>query len=319
MSDPFVGAIPMVKINGDKIRRLRETKGLTQLYLATAVGVTIETISRWENRRYPTIKRDNALKLAEALEVVLDDILEQPHDEQKPEPAAAGEATPEKAAPLPPPPPPDNKRRNLRRWLVALLLVGLAALAVWWWYPKPEPTGITATRLLPPHTPAGQAFPVIIHVRSELEDSSSILLKETLPPDCIMLQSAPPATWLDKDKGAVKWIGRTHEYEATFVYLASASRSVAQNTGLDFSGNVTRGNSENASTDTAGDSLIKISGFHWADVDRDNKISDEEILDAYSRFSALDELHFNWNQLDEIWSSSGYRWDETSRKFIVVP
>jgi len=56
-----------VDINGDKIRLLREQKELTQLYLATVVGVTTDTISRWENRRYPAIKLDNARKLAEAL------------------------------------------------------------------------------------------------------------------------------------------------------------------------------------------------------------------------------------------------------------
>ena len=65
-----------VDINGNKIRLIREQKGLTQLYLATVVGVTTDTISRWENRRYPSIKLDNARKLAEALEVSLDELLE---------------------------------------------------------------------------------------------------------------------------------------------------------------------------------------------------------------------------------------------------
>jgi transcriptional regulator with XRE-family HTH domain len=45
------GGIMMVKIDGSKVRRLREQKGLTQLYVATAVQVTTDTISRWENKR----------------------------------------------------------------------------------------------------------------------------------------------------------------------------------------------------------------------------------------------------------------------------
>lgn len=77
MSESFPsGRIPMVKIDGAKIRQLRESKGLTQLFLATSVEVTTDTISRWENKRYPTIKRENGIKLAEALEVELDDILD---------------------------------------------------------------------------------------------------------------------------------------------------------------------------------------------------------------------------------------------------
>ena len=72
---PLAGGIPMVNIDGARIRRIREEKGLTQLYVATVVGVTTDTISRWENRRYPNIKKENAVKLAEALETRMADIL----------------------------------------------------------------------------------------------------------------------------------------------------------------------------------------------------------------------------------------------------
>ena len=65
-----------VQIDGDAIRSIREEKGLTQLYLATVVGVTTDTISRWENRKYPSIKFENAEKLAQALEVDLEDIVD---------------------------------------------------------------------------------------------------------------------------------------------------------------------------------------------------------------------------------------------------
>src|SRR6266702_3178773 len=64
-----------VAIDGAAIKTIRETKKLTQLYVASVVGVTTDTISRWENNRYPTIKRENAEKLAGALEVELADIL----------------------------------------------------------------------------------------------------------------------------------------------------------------------------------------------------------------------------------------------------
>ena len=75
--DTYPDPNAMAKIDGAKVRRLREVKGLTQLYLATFVGVTTDTVSRWENKRYQTIKQANAMKLAEALEVSIEDILDQ--------------------------------------------------------------------------------------------------------------------------------------------------------------------------------------------------------------------------------------------------
>src|SRR6185369_18076233 len=80
---------PVVSIDGNKIRTIREANKLTQLYVASVVGVTTDTISRWENNRYPSIKRDNALRLAGALEVDLAAILK---EEEPATPSA--EATP---------------------------------------------------------------------------------------------------------------------------------------------------------------------------------------------------------------------------------
>ena len=97
----MTGGVPMVKIDGAKVRSLREARGLTQLFLATAVEVTTDTISRWENKRYPTIKRENGLKLAEALEVDLDEILEKSTEEEIQEDPAEREAVEE--APSNPP------------------------------------------------------------------------------------------------------------------------------------------------------------------------------------------------------------------------
>ena len=72
-----------VNIDGSKIKTLREQQGLTQLYLATVVEVTTDTISRWENRHYQSIKRENAEKLAEALEVSLEELLEKVERNQR--------------------------------------------------------------------------------------------------------------------------------------------------------------------------------------------------------------------------------------------
>ncbi len=81
----YKSAVAMIRISGPKIRSLRENQELTQLYLATAVEVTTETISRWERTDAPNIKKENGLKLAAALEVELDEILadREPSPEKK--------------------------------------------------------------------------------------------------------------------------------------------------------------------------------------------------------------------------------------------
>ena len=76
--------LPIVALDGAKVKKVREAKKLTQLYVASVVGVTTDTISRWENNRYPSIKRDNAEKLAVALEVELEEILKQEEPEAPP-------------------------------------------------------------------------------------------------------------------------------------------------------------------------------------------------------------------------------------------
>src|SRR5512139_1399937 len=78
MSGTPVDMSASLSLNGVVLKRLREEKRLTQLYVSKVVGVTTDTISRWENNRYPTMRRDNALKLAEALEVPLAELLRQP-------------------------------------------------------------------------------------------------------------------------------------------------------------------------------------------------------------------------------------------------
>ena len=70
-----------VCLDSAEVKRIREELQLTQLYVSKVVGVTTDTISRWENNRYPTIRRENALKLAEALDVPLTDILLKPVEE----------------------------------------------------------------------------------------------------------------------------------------------------------------------------------------------------------------------------------------------
>ena len=302
----------MVKIDGSRVRSLREAKGLTQLYIATVVGVTTDTISRWENRRYPTIKEENALKLATALEVSLETILEVENKET--EDTAVPDEVPSVVARYAP----QRSPRNLL-WILPLVLILLLPF-IWYTVNQPEPVTIFATRLLPPHIPAGQTIPVIIHVETKQEGPFSLILRETLPTGYEPMVSAPPFTGIDKKSGSLKWLARTTGQVTTFVYLAG---KVAGEPGPDsgatlrFSGSVTLGDKKSAETTIAGSQVLPLADYHWADANRDNRIEDSEILAVYDTFSALDNVKYDWQKIDAIWSGSNYYWDSSKQEYVI--
>jgi transcriptional regulator with XRE-family HTH domain len=305
----YPGPAQMVMIDGSQVRRLREAKGLTQLYMATVVGVTTDTISRWENKRYPSIKEDNAQKLAEALEVPLEEILEK--EGGKPAAAAAPSAVIPHARQV--------KANRLLPWLLPLVLVLLLPF-VWYRYNQPVPVTIIATRLLPPHIPAGQPFPVIIEVRTKQPGPFSLILKEKLPEGCEPLVSSPPYTGFDARTGILKWINRTAGERTTFVYLAVRKKEKSGTlpaTPLRFSGSVTLRDKKSPETGVAGSLVLPIAGYHWADANRDNSIEDEEILAVYDTFSGLDNISYDWQKIDEIWSGGGYTWDAAKEEYVI--
>ena len=299
----------MVKIDGSKVRSLREAKGLTQLYIATVVEVTTDTISRWENKRYPSIKEENALKLAEALEATLDEILDKEEGNEKSEKVATFAISQSRG--------PKSKRILL--WLMLLVIVLLLPFG-WYHFKQPEPVTIFASRILPPHIPVGQPFPVIIQVETKQPGPFSLILRETLPADCEPIISAPPFTGMDKKTRSLKWISRTTGQVTTFVYLAkklAIDSSAPSDASLRFNGNVTLRNKKSSETTIAGSLVLPIADYHWADANRDNRIEDDEILEVYDTFSMLDNVEYDWQKIDDIWSGEGYHWDSEKQEYVL--
>jgi len=305
----YPGPSQMVKIDGSRVRSLREAKGLTQLYIATVVGVTTDTISRWENKRYPSIKEENGRKLAHALEVSLADILEKEEVASKPETTPALTVSRSRAP----------KSNRILLWLLLLIIVLLLPF-IWERFKQPAPVSIFAARLLPPHIPAGQPFPVIIQVTTKQQGPFSLILKETLPEGFQPTTSAPPFTDFDKKTGNLKWISRTTGQTTTFVYMAKKlayKPGAANDTPLRFSGSVTLRDKKSSETSIAGSLVLPVADYHWADANRDNRIEDAEILAVYDTFSALDSIKYDWQKIDEIWSGEGYYWDEKKQQYII--
>ncbi|MCB2180891.1 MAG: helix-turn-helix domain-containing protein [Desulfobulbaceae bacterium] len=309
----LTGGVPMVKIDGAKVRSLRESKGLTQLFLATSVNVTTDTISRWENKRYPTIKRENGIKLAEALEVDLDEILEKLPEEALPEvdvalPIEQDEVVADE---------PEAQRPNLSRKGLAAFFFFVAALFLGWWlYPSSmEHPTITSSRLLPHAAVAGQPFPVAITVSTDSASPLSLILKEILPKGAELLSAVPPYSAFNPETGEIKWL-RKIDGEQVFAYRIKINNSGGPAV---FSGTVAVRKASGSQITVKGDSRVKNAKVHWADADGDGCICDEEILVVYDVFSEIEGLGIDVDQVEEIWLGSGYEWNEEEKKFEVVP
>jgi len=304
------GRIPMVKIDGAKIRQLRESQGLTQLFLATSVEVTTDTISRWENKRYPTIKRENGIRLAEALEVELDDILD--HSDTEPAAEDSEGDTQEQA---------ETQTATIpsqffgKKSLIIVAGSVLLVFFIWWFVQTPQDMEVSARRILPAHTVAGQPFPVAISVSTGSSMTHTLILKESLPPEAVLLSAVPKNSSVGHET-SLKWL-RKIEGKKTFAYVVKIESSSAVS--AVFSGTIAVHKAPGEQIKVSGSDRISIGKYHWADSNGDGMISDEEILTVYDEFSEISGLEFDIDQVEEIWLGSGYEWDSASGSFNVLP
>lgn len=335
---PLAGGVPMVNIDGARIRRLREEKGLTQLYVATVVGVTTDTISRWENRRYPNIKKENALKLAEALETQVADIVDHGQPASPTEPSSPQNSEPPKQdEPLPQPPEPEPSpalapaapqaasfKARFASFPVPVRLVGffllaLAILAFLRWYgPSEGESQVAAYRIVPEHATPGIPFPVVIEVTTSATRPFSLILKETLPPACIPSQGKPRFVSQASDPPVLKWIDKISGEQAVYSYLAKLQPETEMETAHQFSGGVTVRSDDNPSIPISGTDSLQASPFHWADSNSDGRIDDEELLSVYEIYGGIEGLQFGKKLIEEIWTAKGYRWNQETRGYDIL-
>lgn len=301
----------MIRIDGAKIRRLRESKKLTQLYLSTVVGVTTDTISRWENKHYQSIKLENAQKLAEALEVNFEEILKQ-EEPAKPE-SSQQEDTPSQEKKLPPAP----SKNKLTGVLTAIFLVCIAAFVLYQRYAAAPHSTISASRVLPPHVAPGQVFPVLIRIDSPQNVPVSLIIKELIPKGTMSTRGLPQITSIDRKQNSLKWIQRLDTDQAVYAYLCRVPVNFTKERSLVFEGTVTLKQNVKDRQTIEGNSSLHIAPYHWADSNRDYMIDDEEILAVYDTYSDIEELQFNRELIDSIWASSGYAWDSGKEHFVT--
>jgi len=291
---------PTVCLDSSAARRIREEKKLTQLYVAKVVGVTTDTISRWENNRYPTIKRENVLNLAVALEVDVEELLQPAAEETAAVAEAAEEATPAMIKYLP------------------LLGVVVVLVALFGYYHRQESPGLVliAKRVLPAFAAPGGIVPVRVRLEAGPE-TKGFILREHFPPGWKLIEASPPPSSLNNEDGTARWIVKPDEARPVIAYLVRAATDAPLGSTGSFSGEIVANpNGNNAPTALLGESEIKVGPYLWADLNGDGRVDDSEMLTASDTFDEMKGVHLDWNQLEDIWDAEGYRWNPDKRVFI---
>ena len=302
MSSKSIEASASISLEGVVLKRLREEKRLTQLYVSKVVGVTTDTVSRWENNRYPTVRRDNALKLAEALEVPLEELLRRPL-----------------AAPESPPPPKNLLPLVVAAVLAVLVLAGLLVLVLWQTgRHSPPPASITAERILPHFAAPGSDIPVQVKLTQRADDSGFIL-REYLPKGWKLLQANPPASSVDNDNGMVRWIIKAGDGRERIVYLVQVGGSAAPGSYGIFQGEVVAGAADvKSAVPVNGDGRVTVAPVLWADQNGDGRIDDNEMLQASYTVDDMAGVKIDWLELEHLWNAGGYRWDKNRQRFLPL-
>ncbi len=288
-----------VCLDAGEVRRIRERQQLTQLYVSKVVGVTTDTVSRWENNRYPTIRRENALKLADALEVPLEEILQKPEAD-----VVAADQRQEKKTVF-------HRGILLMVFLLALAGVYLALSRT----PQPLPA-VTAQRLLPVFAAPGSAIPVQI-VLTFRADSGGVILREYFPKGWKIVQSHPPASSLDNVNGIARWIIKVGEERDRVVYLIQVDPEAQPGKTENFQGEIvsSREGSKSA-VPIQGASSTAVAPFHWADADGDGRVDDGEMIDGSYTIEDMAGVHIDWNALEKLWDAGSYEWSQEKGRFL---
>lgn len=290
-----------VAVDGDALRRIREQKRLTQLYVSKVVGVTTDTVSRWENNRYPTIRRENALKLAEALEVDLEDILKQ----EKQVPSLT-----------------DNIERSplAKFWPVALLLVAVLLL-IWFLFPHQKPPVdplLRAERMLPAHVAPGHELLVQVIVTSE-SPLRGVILKEEYPQGWEFISSEPEVASVDDEAGVARWIFRNPVLPLHLYYRLAVPQEIDLEDEIRVTGElIANPDGQQFVMPVAAAEKTRIRPFHWADINANYIIDDMEILIFSELTENTSELDDEWYVVEQIWHAGSYRWDDENFLFVPV-
>lgn len=280
-------------IDGAAIKQIREQQALTQLYVAKMVGVTTDTISRWENNRYPTIKRANAERLAEALEVPLDDILCNNAEDSTPSDAGV-------------------RRLSRKLWLLIGAMVCISvALFLFWIFYLPE---IKAERVLPSYGAPNAVIPVQLRLSGA---GVRGVVRETLPRGWSFIAASPQPDSVDLETGLIRWIVQLDEHPLKIYYLVKIPVASALNSMAAFDGELIAHTATGRNRcELIGANKLVVAKIHWADLNGDGLIDDDEMLDASYLSENMPSLPLNLDAVEDLWIEEQYYWNDELLRFM---
>lgn len=287
-----------VCLDSVEVKRIREGLQLTQLYVSKVVGVTTDTISRWENNRYPTIRRENALKLAEALEVSLADILLKP--------VAETVLSEDK-----------GDRKSAAAWMLTSTVIVLALIALFVYSRRlPIVPAANGERVLPGFAAPGSVIPVLVAL-TDRTDNSGIIAREYFPVGWKLVQANPPTSSLDNVKGVARWIIKAGDDRDRIVYLVQVDSLAKPDSVSRFKGEIVASSQGSQSAvSIQGKNEIVVAPIHWADTDGNGQINDGEMLEASFTIEDMAGVHIDWNDLEKLWAAGSYAWNRKQGKFL---
>lgn len=288
-----------VCLESAEVKRIREGLQLTQLYVSKVVGVTTDTISRWENNRYPTIRRENALKLAEALEVSLADILLKP----------VAEAVLQEDK---------GNKKSTAAWMLTATVVLLALIAIFAYNQRLpiSPAAVNGERVLPGFAAPGSVIPVLVAL-TDRTNNSGIIAREYFPKGWKLIQANPPTSSLDNVNGVARWIIKAGDERDRIVYLVQVDSLAKPDSVSRFKGEIVASSQGSQSAvPIQGENEIVVAPIHWADTDGNGHINDGEMLEASFTIEDMTGVHIDWNDLEKIWAAGSYVWNKKQGKFL---
>ncbi len=288
-----------VCLDGTAVKRIREGQQLTQFYVSKMVGVTTDTISRWENKRYPTIRRENALKLADALEVPLVDLL-----------LKSAKDSAEEVIPV--------QKKSSLLWFIFVPLVVVVLFVFFSSLSKSPslPVLVTAERILPNFAGPGSILPVQVRMTHRAK-SGGVILREYFPKGWKIVQANPPASSLDNVNGVARWIIKAGDDRDRIVYLVQVDPAARVNSEGRFQGEIVASRKGNRSAVAIqGESKIAVAPVHWVDADGNGRIDDGEMLEGSFTIEDMAGVHIDWQDLEDLWDAGSYFWDSQKGKFL---
>ncbi len=132
------------------------------------------------------------------------------------------------------------------------------------------------------------------------------------------MNANPPPAAGQKSGDEVKWLLPGGSGPVTI----SATVRVPPDTPLDsaasFTGKVVLQSGDSTRTEAiGGPGKVTVNGRHWADVNGDGRIDDNEIMPAYYLTEEMKGLGLDWKTVEAIWSGKGYTWDRSKQEFVV--